>query len=111
MEVDEYYHGKVFCTFIDDTFEYQIILNHATLENYPPLSDIKSMNFSSVSHIMHLLIITVYSYAPGTTCDQQVFHSHSSETYKLINITCVYLPTIRFCGRFVSYHVICGDDG
>ena len=60
---------------------------------------------------MHLLNIIVYLYASSTTCAQQLFHVHSSQTDKLINIICVYMPMIRYCGRFWAYHVILGDGG
>ena len=49
---------------------------------------------------MHLLNIIVYLYVSSTTCAQQVFHIHTSQTDKVMNIICVYMPTIRCCGIF-----------
>ena len=60
---------------------------------------------------MHLLNIIVYLYVSSTTCVQQVFHVHSSQTEKLVNIICVYVPMIRYCGRFLAFHVIWENGG
>ena len=53
------------------------------LENYLWLCDIKCMHFSFVTCI-HLLNIIVYSHPSSTTCAQQVFHVHISQTENLI---------------------------
>ena len=93
-----YAHSKYVCTFL------------VFLDNYPWLLVIKCMHFSFVI-CMHLWNIIVYLYAPNTTCAQQVFHIHTSQTDKLINMICVYIPTIRCYVRAVAYHVIWRDGG
>ena len=60
---------------------------------------------------MYLLNIIVYLYASSTTCAQQIFHVHSSQTDKLVDIICAYMLMIRCCGSLWAYHVIWGDGG
>ena len=52
---------------------------------------------------MHLLNIIVYLYASSTTCAQKAFHVYSSQTDKLINLICVYMPMVRCCGSSLTY--------
>ena len=47
--------------------------------------DIKYMHFY-FGICIHLLNIIEYFYASTTTCAYQVFHVHSSQTVKLVNI-------------------------
>ena len=57
---------------------------------------------------MHLLNIIVYWYAPNTTCAQQIFQVHSTQTDELINSMCVYVFMFR---RYGTHHTIWGGEG
>ena len=68
------------------------------------------MCFSFVTCV-YVLNITVYLYVSSKTCVQQVFHVHSSQTDKLVNIEYVYILMIGCYGSFGKKYVFGGIVG